>query len=196
MPFAFRFGLVSWLGQTRHLGDIPGAWHARQYEQIHREARVVIADRNFDLVFLHYPIPHYPFISLGQTEEGSTSDYAGNVALADRTLGELRQALLESGLSNQTAMVVTSDHWHRKTADFARVVRPQFGDPRHRVPLILHFPGQTAPQAISPPIQSVATYYLVLSLLSGEVRGAEDLPKAIDSWPGWVRRTQGLTQSP
>ncbi len=193
VPFAFRVGLVARLGQSRHVGGIPGSWHAAQYEKIHRDARAAIADRNFDLIFLHYPIPHYPFISRGQLEEESTSDYAGNVSLADQTLGELRQTLVASGLSDQTAIVVTSDHWHRKSSEFGRAARPLFGELQHRVPLIVHFPGQTAPQRITPPIQGAATYYLTLSLLDGRIRGAEDLAAAMSTWPGWLRNSQRLT---
>lgn len=193
VPFAFRAGLVARLGQTRHIGAIPGSWHAAQYEKIHRDARAAIADRNFDLIFLHYPIPHYPFISRGQLEQESTSDYAGNVSLADQTLGELRQTLMSSGLSDQTVILVTSDHWHRKSSEFGRLIRPHFGEFEHRVPLIAHFPGQTTPQTITPPIQSAATYHLTLSLLDGRIRGLQDLAAAISSWPAWLRSDQGLT---
>src|ERR1039458_2401311 len=78
----------------------------RRRERIERflwllqHARELAADPSIGLVLLHLPVPHTPAIysrSKGALAEEGPLSYLDNVALADQTLGVLRQAIEEAG---------------------------------------------------------------------------------------------------
>jgi hypothetical protein len=81
---------------------------AASFDLMRRRAIELAADTRFQLVYMHFPIPHllgfYDRRSAQYSIEDS-SGYLDNLALADRTLGEIRAAA-----PPDTTFFVTSDH--------------------------------------------------------------------------------------
>ena len=111
-----------------------------------------------DFVFLHMSIPHSPNIWSrmdGAYTQHCDSSYLDNLALVDRTLGEILRTLTSSPRWPQTTLLVQGDHGWRIdlwnwlpawTDEDDNASRGVF-DPR---PLVLiHHAGQTAPQTVS-----------------------------------------------
>lgn len=154
------------------------AHHAQAYQTIHRGALRLVADPRMALVVLHYPVPHDPYVwsrRLASFCQDAAMTYSDNLGLADRTLGQVRAALAESGLSPTTTLIVTSDHWQRAVVDEPG---PSLGNPRHRVPFFVHLPGQAAGVTISCVFQTTLVQDLVLGILRREVGDAE----SVASW--------------
>lgn len=125
------------------------AAEAASFERMRHRAGELAVDTRFQLVFMHFPVPHLLGIYDRRTGDYSTSDsssYLDNLALADRTLGDIRRSLERAGLWEKTTLLVTSDHplrdwiiedagwWNdRETASLASV-------PRRYVPFLLKTP--------------------------------------------------------
>ncbi len=78
------------------------------FELMRRRALGLAADTRFQLVYMHFPIPHLLGLYDRRKQAYSTEDsasYLDNLALADRTLGEIRAAA-----PSDTTFFVTSDH--------------------------------------------------------------------------------------
>ena len=167
-------------------------WHARQYGAIRDEALQAAADGRFGLVFVHFPIPHNPFIfdratrSMRSDRGGS---YTDNLALVDLTLEELRATLQKTGLWDRTALIITSDHWYRRPGWKERdpAVFPKIGKADHRVPLILRLPGQHTPVIDPRPVLAIASHELALAILRGDLKTSADLERVLTGLPRWMR---------
>jgi hypothetical protein len=83
------------------------------FDEMRRRAIALATDTRYQLVYMHFPIPHLLGFWDRRDNKYSTDDrasYLDNVALADRTLGEIRAALERAALWNETTVLVTSDH--------------------------------------------------------------------------------------
>ena len=125
------------------------AAEAAGFELMRHRAEELAVDTRFQLVFMHFPVPHLLGIYDRRAGDYSTSDtasYLDNLALADRTLGDVRRALEGAGLWEKTALLVTSDHplrdwiiedagwWNdRETASLGAI-------PRRYVPFLVKAP--------------------------------------------------------
>ena len=78
----------------------------KQYFEIRDRAYRAAVDPRLALLMLHLPLPHpYPFYNRRDRSfnlEGNL-DYFDNLALADRTIGELRQALEQARMWDDTS---------------------------------------------------------------------------------------------
>ncbi len=191
-----------------HLEETPNTAHAdgpmrrivweeqaAAYRSITRSALAAVGDTSLDLVFLHFPVPH-PIGIYNRSKQAFTADesnsYIDNLALADRTLGEVRRAMEEAGGWDSDAIVVSSDHplrtemWRQEpgwTEEMARIT----GNAQCKlVPYLLKLPGQRSRQAYRAPFNTVLTADLVLQILTGEVRTAQDASE-------WLDRRRGGT---
>jgi hypothetical protein len=107
-----------------------------------------------DFVFLHLPVPHSPNIWSRQEDDYTTfcdSSYLDNLALADRTLGNILAQLQASPRWKDTTVLVQGDHSWRMylwnylpawTSEDDAISRGGF-DPRPA--MLIHSAGQTAP---------------------------------------------------
>lgn len=89
--------------------------HVASYRAILAHATVAATDSELALVFVHWPVPHHPFIYDGARarltlHHYSHTGYADQLRLVDRTVGELRRALEGAGLWERTSLALTSDH--------------------------------------------------------------------------------------
>lgn len=179
LPFADEFFFVDPLGLELFPTRSFRGEHRRKHEGVLERARAMAADPALGLVFVHSPVPHGPGIyNRHSGQPGAPADpkewYLGNLALTDRTLGDLRRALEQAGLWERTAIVVTADHSLGASASFDGKRDP-------RVPLLVHLPGQAVSLTYKPPLRTVVLHDLVLALLSGEVRNADQVARWLEA---------------
>jgi len=106
------------------IGHLPGIFpgiHQREekirvFSRQSARAIEIVADPAIGLALIHLQIPHPPAIynrSRGMTTAKGRIGYLDNVALVDRTLGVLRDAIEQAGLWDRTALLVSADHGWR-----------------------------------------------------------------------------------
>ena len=150
----------------------------RQFLAIRDHAYREIADPQMDFVFAHFPTPHMFAIYDRHRAEFALSpdtDYLDNLALVDRTVGEIRGTLEKAGLWESTTLLVTSDHavrpamWHNRynwSSAFERLIGP--GASR-TVPFILKLARHHEGTVYEPSVSNLTATQLSLAALSGEV---------------------------
>ena len=151
----------------------------------------------FDLLFVHMPVPHPPWIYNRSTREvtaAEASGYLGNLALADIALGRLRKRLEETGAWDRTSIVISSDHWWR--SDYWRDRIPQTADQPvqaekvdHRVPFIIRLAGQKKMLTYDSPFNTVLTRGLIREVLSGKISQPDDVAM-------WLEAHRTIGESP
>ena len=150
----------------------------RQFLAIRDRAYREIADPQMDFVFVHFPTPHMFAIYDRHHADFALSpngNYLDNLALVDRTVGEIRDSLEKAGLWESTTLMITSDHalrpsmWHNRynwNAAFERLIGP--GASR-TVPFILKLARQHQGAVYEPSVSNLTATQLSLAALSGEV---------------------------
>jgi hypothetical protein len=101
-----------------------------RYKRALESAAMMIQDGEIDLVFLHLPVPHPPFIFDRLTGEIAARNahkrsYHDNLALADKTLSSLVGVIRASERDRGSVVILTSDHWWRHSDK--KDVRVPFG---------------------------------------------------------------------
>ncbi len=142
---------------------------------------------DYDLVVIHWPIPHAPAIF--DLEKGDVPDIPppgrsnlDNLALVDRTVAAIRAAMEANGTWDSTLVVLTSDHWQRKAADPHLPPPPLIEgmlDSRHRIPLLVKFPGQSKGIIRTLPINNTE----IFNLISSHFREREESPETFATRP-------------
>jgi hypothetical protein len=154
----------------------------QQYFAIRDRMFAGATDPNLGLLFVHVPTPHmFPIYNRrgNNFDLRGATDYFDNLALVDRTVGELRQTLEKSGLWDRTAILVTADHgfrpdnWRGRTGWTPEFDRLTAGGASLTVPLILKLPGKQERAGFDPVISNVLSGDLALAVLRGEVSTAE-----------------------
>ncbi len=150
--------------------------HLLRHHNLMREAQRAVADPNLGFVFVHLAVPHQPPIYDRRRGSFTVSSfredwYLDNLALADRSLGELRSAMVSAGLWERTTVLVTSDHSLRHDA----VLNPS---PGPQVPFLLKLAGQQGSVSYQRSTSTLAAHHLTLALLRGELAG----PRQVTDW--------------
>jgi hypothetical protein len=165
----------------------------RQYFEIRDRAYCEAADKDVDFLFIHFPLPHLFAIYDRQRRDFTLSDslsYADNLALVDRTVGELRRALESAGLWDSTSILITSDHglrpdlWRDRMGWTPELERLTAGGQSQTVPFIVKLGGQNHGMVYDPAFSSVLSSELVLAMLSGEVSTPQGAAAWLDSRQG------------
>jgi len=156
----------------------------QEYFQIRDRAYRDIADPRFGLVFVHFPTPHmFPIYDRREQNfhlQGSL-DYFDNLALVDRTVGEIRRTLEQAGLWDRTSLLVTADHGLRPSNWIGRIgwtteLDRLTGDqPPLTVPFIVKLAGQSRAIAVDKSFSNVAAADLALQVLSSKLTTAEQV---------------------
>ncbi|MDR3723131.1 MAG: hypothetical protein P4K83_01410 [Terracidiphilus sp.] len=116
-------------------------------------------------------------------------NYLDNLALADQSLGELRQAIAQSPLAAHTILVVSSDHswrvpiWSSSpgwTKEEDRISHEKFDT---RPVFMVHFPGEIQGARVGAPVPELAEHQVLSSMLKGSVSDPESLLRAIQPPP-------------
>lgn len=169
VPFAFR-ALESQYERQRKQE------HQEEFARVSRSAQILL-QRNLNLSLLHFPIPHHPWIydaSRNAYSYAPENSYLDNLALADRTLGEVRRALEGTSKWDSSIVLVSSDHWWR-TAEMVN------GKRDHRIPFMLKLAGQKAGMVYDKPFNTILTRELLLQLLRGSLTSPSDVAAWIDN---------------
>jgi hypothetical protein len=149
------------------------------YLQSSAAANRMASDSRLGAAILHWTIPHAPYIynrktnKLGNTTMGAAG-YLDNVVLTDAAVGRIRAHMTGAGLWNESAVIVTSDHWWRYASGFD-------GKTDRRVPFIVHFPGECHRTDYEKPFNTVALHDVILALVDGVVGSSSDLVAWLDT---------------
>ena len=155
------------------------------YTEMQAAAVVAVADSSIDFIFLHIGIPHTPGIydpaehRLSPARRSNTAGYYGNLALADKTLGELSAEVGKAGLRATTAFMLTSDHWWRASPWCESA-------PDYRVPLIIRAENDGQAARVEAPLCTVQLPELVCRMLDGTVFDTAGVVKWLDQKHGPV----------
>lgn len=147
------------------------------YVDVHARALEVVRSAPSGLIFVHYPIPHAPFIYDGNAERfvhleaPGVAGYLDNLRLADRALRELLVAISDSGRSEETTLIVSSDHSWRDA--------PRYGLVRDlRVPFILRLARSREAHSLDRPFDTLHSARLVEAVLTERLR----TPEEVEAW--------------
>lgn len=143
-------------------------------------ADVSAALKNHDLsfMFLHYSVPHSPNIYGLRSgtfgfNRNKREGYFGNVALADRCLGELRRGMQDKGIWDSSLIVISSDHhWRTNTYD-AKI------DKQH-VPFMVKFPHQQRAFTYGGRFNTILTKALILAIMDKKIQSPEQAASFLD----------------
>jgi hypothetical protein len=175
-----------------HLWLRPGARirksHRDAYEDIFETALQIAADSSIGFALLHFPVPHHPDIYDPDRGELSIEDersYFDNLALTDRTLGDLRAAMAED-LWDTSIVIVTSDHWWRAIhrGDWGLLPEEEVvfaGGLDRRIPFLVKFAGQHEPLSYRKPFNTILFHGLVLEIFAGRIATANEFRVWLDA---------------
>ena len=158
-------------GPRRHLGA---------YRDGQRAALALAGDPAIGFALLHLPVPHAPAIFDRHRDDFAIGRVAGdgylhNLALADRSLGEIHEAVEQAGLSGRTTIVVFGDHGRRDPPGSHEIADP-------RVPFIIKVAGESRPVRYDDPLEALAVHDLTLELLAGRVTSLADVERWLRSY--------------
>ena len=151
-------------GPRRHLGA---------FRAVQASALQLAADPTLGFAVLHLPVPHAPTIYDRERGEyrlsGAQGDgYLHNLALADRSLGEIRDAVKRAELASRTTFIVFGDHGRRDPPGSHEITDP-------RVPFIVHVPGTASGTRLDTPLAVLRVHDLTLEMLAGRVTTTDDV---------------------
>jgi hypothetical protein len=179
IPFADRFWLRA---QLRN--------EIEEYQFAVRESSSLVADARFDLVFIHFPVPHPPAIydrRSGRMDTALGHSYLDNLALADVALGNLRRAMEQSGVWAESNVIVTSDHWWRT---YFWNTGPSWSPedeattggrlPEGIVPFMVKLSGSNERLPYERPFNTVISRKMVMAMLKEGISTNADLTRWLD----------------
>ncbi|MEO8595280.1 MAG: sulfatase-like hydrolase/transferase [Candidatus Solibacter sp.] len=180
------FPLMRALGIARTPDSEPQT-HTDGYSYQLSETLRTLRDSSLNFVFLHLGIPHPPFIYDHKKQEfsiGPGASYEGNLALVDRTVGDIRRTLEQEGRWDNTTILLTSDHPLRVGAKrITPLVLPAYVHQSETVPFFLKLAGQKQGLEYTRPIQTVVTKDLLLDILHRKVTTPEQAAAWLDTHP-------------
>jgi len=154
----------------------------QEYFQIRDHAYAAAVDPRIGLLLIHVPAPHMYAIynrRQGDFSLNGSLDYLDNLALVDRTVGELRAKLEGAGLWDRTSLLITADHGFRPD-----LWRGNYGwtdtmdklfatGASQTVPFIVKLAGKQEHAVFDRPFSNIVSGDLSLEVLSGRVSTAE-----------------------
>jgi hypothetical protein len=182
------YGDTVWESMRYQASELAPAYgrrrHLAGYRALQSAALRLGPDRTLGFALLHLPVPHDPPI-YDRTGRFSLRTPAGtgyfdNLALVDRSLGELRRAMEANGTWRSTTIVLFGDHGRRAAADHSVIAHPA-------VPFMVKLAGTHRPLAYEPAFDAVLVYGLTLELLGGRITTPEGVAAWLDAnrqrWP-------------
>ncbi|HEY2843200.1 MAG TPA: sulfatase-like hydrolase/transferase [Bryobacteraceae bacterium] len=161
----------------------------REYFQIRDHAYADAIDPRLSLMLLHFPTPHMYAIYNRWRKDfvlDSNVDYLDNLALVDRTLGELRAKLESAGLWDRTSLLITADHgfrpdmWRGRYGWTQNMERISAKGASQLVPFILKLAGKQDHVVVDRSFSNIVTTDLALGVLSGQISTASQAADWID----------------
>jgi hypothetical protein len=171
-------GVLSPFGQS-----LSAQHQVRNYRQILDAATNYAANPRLGVVFLHFPVPHPPYIYNSRTgrldlANSPVHGYIDALALVDRTVGELRRTMEAAGLWERTAVLISADHGYRgdRSVDRGRIAD-------RWVPFLLKLPGQHEPYGYPRHLETLRSAGLLLDILEGRILTPADAARSLDELP-------------
>lgn len=174
--------------RARHRQFEPARSEAERFAEMMRAGKQLVTDQNIDLAFVHLYLPHPPGFydrKTGRVLIGGS--YIDNMALADRSLGELMQALAQTSRAQSTTVILSSDHsWRvwlwRNAFGWTKEDEQASGhghfDPRPM--LMVRFGDESAPAQVSRPVPLLAMHAMIEAMMAGEIGD----PQQLETWAG------------
>jgi len=104
--------------------------------------------------------------------EGDYAEYAAMVSAMDESVGRVRKALLQKGITENTVLILLSDQGGKFTnapLSGGKTGGNTLGEGGARVPFIVHYPGVTKAGSVTEtPVQSVDLYPTLVEIASGK----------------------------
>lgn len=140
-------------------------------------------ERDDALTFVHLNIPHLPAMYadkiLGLPDSGEPLvEYSRNLTVADKILGEIIQILQTQGAKHETVLIVSTDHWLRKSS-----YRDPGKEGSRPIPFIVWKVGESKGVIVSHPISTVHTGSMILDYLDGRLSTQSDFAQW---WDGQI----------
>jgi hypothetical protein len=169
--------------RTRHKRFEPAQSEAERFAEMMTAGRELVTDDNIDLAFVHLYLPHPPGFydrKTGRVLIGGS--YIDNMALADRSLGELMQALAQTSRAQSTTLILSSDHSWRVDIwrhAFAWTQEDELAsghghfDPRPM--LMVRFGDQNTAAQVSQPVPLLAMHAMIEKMMAGEIGDEQQL---------------------
>ena len=161
----------------------------QQYFKLRDRAIADAVDPQIDFLFIHLPAPHLFGIynrKRGDFTLNNSLSYVDNLALVDRTVGELRRALDHAGLWDSTTLLITSDHglrpdlWRGHMGWTSELERLTGGKQSPLVPFIVKLAGQNSGAVYNQSFSNALCTDFVLATLSGKISTASDAAAWLD----------------
>lgn len=151
---------------------------------LYSKAANLVADQTYGLVFLHFSVPHAPYIDRhGPDEEGS---YFTALEIVNDMIKNLRETLEKAGQWDKTVLIISSDHpWRGKKLEENQLmflnekVRQEVIDDK-RIPFIVKFPGRTDRFEYDRRFNTVVTKNIIRDIFADKITGPEDLASWLD----------------
>ncbi len=139
------------------------------------------ADKPFFL-YLPYSMPHTPLFRSDEFVSGSLGGRYGDVIEElDWSVGQVRKALADAGVEDNTLLVFSSDNgpwlFMFEEGGVSGLLRDGKGTTFEggvRVPTIFHWPGTIAPEVVSDIGSAVDLFSTVMTLIGGDAQSATD----------------------
>jgi len=146
------------------------------YQSIRRKALEVVTDPGLGLILAHFNVPHGPHAysrARGDftLKNSPINGYLDSLALADRSLSELRAAMESAGVWESTTVLISADDPYRESEALDGKLDP-------RIPFLLKMAGHGEAVTYDGAFNTVLTHDLLLAVLKGEVKD----PAAVTAW--------------
>ncbi|HEY0101350.1 MAG TPA: sulfatase-like hydrolase/transferase, partial [Pyrinomonadaceae bacterium] len=161
------------------------------YVGLLKESLSAVADPNLGLIFVHLSVPHPPTFfdrEAGVFSSRKANSYLDGLALADRTLGDIRHAMEGAGVWDDTVVLISSDHpwrrnmWYGKKYYFNEEDESLIvSENQRRVPFILKLAGQSKAKVYESSFNTVLSKDLLLAIMQGEVANSESVVEWLET---------------
>jgi hypothetical protein len=153
--------------------------HAEYNLALRSYATSLVTNENIDLVFLHFAIPHGPYLNRNNE---STQSYFEGFEAVDETLAILRDAMKRNNIWDRTTLIISGDHWLRSDLNSPDGLEPKeiFVPDNTRVPFIVKPAGGGKPIQYSRRFNTIITRSLIRSIMTGEVSTTEGIAEWLD----------------
>tara|TARA_Y100001936_G_scaffold254133_1_gene325446 strand:- start:2377 stop:3852 length:1476 start_codon:yes stop_codon:yes gene_type:complete len=148
-----------------------------QFEAFVTGTEIALKDRDFDFIFIHWNLPHRPFVYDRKTnsflpqsrvDEKPVLGYLDNLEATDRAFSAMRKALEAAGRWDEATVIVSADHRWRK-AEKHDGIKSKF------VPFMVKLPGQRNQFLIKQPIDTIRTRNLIHQFFKGAIKSKQDV---------------------
>jgi len=151
--------------------------HMETYKDLLQHSDEALKEPGLDFVFIHLSLPHPPGFYNRETrrfDETGKRSYVDNLALTDRTLGQMLAILRKSPRWKNTTVVLCGDHswrtwlWSKKPGWTREDQAASHGSFDPRPALMIHLAGQTAPETVSAPFPLLRVHSILTRLVTGQ----------------------------